>query len=559
MAPMESGSANTFHGRGVVLGLDGATFDLLDPLMASGVMPHLKGICGSGRRAILKSTKPPITACAWPTMYTGSEPGRHSIFDFRRPLRDPDLKRRFVNSSSIRLPKIWEVLAEEGQASILLNLPLTFPPFEMNGRLISGMPLPSGARDITYPKGLLDEIEKECGGYIADIDFLRGDIPDISNEEALRQLLGQLHKALEFRLRAAQYLIAHGEWRMFFACFILPDRVQHLYYQILDEKCLQGKKLDKHEENLREKLIALYGELDDAIGSIVKSLNPEDCLLLLSDHGFGPLKRMFHLNLWLQEKGYLKFNGSKGKGSSGVKRFIPESVKRPLRALLRKKPDMAGYNPLALIDWGATRAYCGSSSEQGVYLNVKGREPYGVVEQGLEYTQLRDRLMKELEGAKDPATGERIFEVVCPREEIQSGRFIENAPDIYIQPTRYEWVMAEEHVGEMSMPWHHTWGGFHREEGIFVAAGPMISRGGEFSQIEMTQVMPFILASLGMPIPDWVDANPPDGLLGEEFARAHPIVRKGYPELLGKYEGDLPIESGDTGGDDLLKGLGYIN
>jgi predicted AlkP superfamily phosphohydrolase/phosphomutase len=333
--------------------------------------------------------------------------------------------------------------------------------------------------------------------------------------------------------------------------------VQHLYYQLLDEKCLQGKKLDKHEGRLREKLIALYGELDNAIGSIVKSLCSNDCLILLSDHGFGPLKRIFHLNLWLQGKGYLKFDG--GKGSSSIKRFIPESVKRPLRALLRKKPDMAGYNPLALIDWTATRAYSGSSSEQGVYLNVKGREPYGIVEQGLEYIKLRDELMRELEGAIDPATGERIFELVCPREEIQSGRFIENAADIYIQPTRYEWVMAEEHIGELSMPWHHPWGGFHREEGMFIAAGPMISPAGGLPRIDMTQVMPIILASLGMPIPDWVDSNPPDGLFAEEFASAHSIERKGYPELLGKYEGDMQTESGDTGGDDLLRGLGYIN
>ena len=556
---MESGGGNTHHSRAVVIGLDGATFELLDPLMSGGAMPHLKGICGRGRRAILRSTKPPITACAWPTMYTGSEPGRHSIFDFRRPLREPDLKRRYVNSSSIRLPKIWELLAEEGKGSILLNLPLTYPPFEMSGRLISGMPLPSGAREIGYPKGLLDEIEKECGGYIADIDFLRGDIPDISNAEALQQLMGELHKALEYRLRAAQYLMSQGEWRMFFACFILPDRVQHLYYQLLDEKSLQGKKLDKNEGKVREKLIALYGKLDEALGALVNTLETNDCLIILSDHGFGPLKRIFHLNLWLQEKGYLKFDGGKGKGSSGVKRFIPESVKRPLRAILGRKPDMVGYNPLAFIDWAATRAYCGSSSEQGVYLNVKGREPYGIVEQGLEYTEIRDRLMKELEGAKDPATGERIFEVVCPREEIQSGRFIENAADIYIQPTRYEWVMAEEHVGEMSMPWLHRWGGFHREEGIFIAAGPMIRGGGELPSFEMTQVMPTILASLGVPVPEWVDANPPGGLFAEEFAAAHPIRRKGYPELLGKYEGDITGESGDTGGEDLLKGLGYIN
>ena len=165
---------------------------------------------------------------------------------------------------------------------------------------------------------------------------------------------------------------------------------------------------------------------------------------------------------------------------------------------------MAGYNPLAMIDWGATRAYSGSSTEQGVYINVKGREPFGIVEQGMEYIQLRDGLMKELEEVTDPVTGEKVFEIVAPREEIHSGRFIENAADIFIQPTRHEWVMAEEHVDELSIDWHHPWGGFHREDGIFIATGQPVNPATELPPMEMTQVMSMMLAMLGMPIPDWV-------------------------------------------------------
>lgn len=545
-------------GRVAIIGLDGGTFDLLDQFMANGVMPRLKDICAKGRRAILKSTKPPITACAWPSMYSGCEPGQHSIFDFRRPLRNPDLKRRFINSSSIRLPKVWEIVAEEGGNSILLNLPLTYPPFEMRGKLISGMPIPAGAREITYPQGLLDELERECGGYIADIDFLRGRIPDISDDRAVGELLGQIRKALELRLHAALHLMASDTWRLFFSCFILPDRIQHLYYSLLDEKCLEGEKLSKSEEKLRERLINLYRELDTAIGKLADALNDDDQLVLVSDHGFGPLKRIFHLNTWLKEKGYLKLKAGGIRPSIG--RFLPQIVKKPLKKLLgRKDTDPADYNPLAMIDWDATRAYCGSSTEQGIYLNVKDREPFGIVEQGMDYIKLRDELIRGLSDAVDPVTGEKVFEVVLSREDIQTGRYIEDAPDIYIQPKGHETVMAEEFVDKLSIPWHHPRGGFHREEGIFIAYGSIIDTGDELPPMEMTQIMPMILTMLGMPVPEWVSTEPPAGLFTSEFDERNPVRRKEYTELLARYEKENVEDIDDAGGEDLLKGLGYIN
>ncbi len=555
---MNNSSENSTGGRVAIIGLDGGTFNLLDPFMADGVMPRMKAIRENGRSAVLKSTRPPITGCAWPSMYTGGEPGQHSIFDFRRPLRNTDLKRRFINSSSIRLPKVWEVVAKEGWESILLNLPLTYPPFDIKGRLISGMPLPALAREITHPAGLLEKIERECGGYIADIDFLRGDIPDITDEGAISELLGQMKQALEYRLRAALYLMSENNWRLFFSCFILPDRIQHLYYSLLDPKCIEGKNLTGPEEKLREKLIALYADMDTAIGKIADNLSSNDTIVFVSDHGFGPLKRIFHLNTWLKQNGYLKVkSGSDTRHPIG--RFIPSSIKVPLKKLLgRKDTTPADYNPLTMIDWDATRAYCGSSTEQGVYINVKGREPFGIIEQGMEYISIRDELLHKLSEAVDPATGEKVFEIVLPREEIQAGRYLDDAPDIFMVPTRYETVMAEELVEPLSIPWHHPHGGFHREEGIFIANGTIIGKGNDLEPIEMTQMMPTILTMLGLPVPEWVSGEVPDGLFTQDFKDAHPVIRKDYPELLAKYEGDAK-DIDDAGGEDLLKGLGYIN
>ena len=121
------------------------------------------------------------------------------------------------------MPKIWEILAEEGQESILLNLPLTYPAFEMKGRMIAGMPLPADAPDICYPDSLIDEVKRECGGYIPDIDFLRGEIPDVTDSDAVDQLLGEISEALKYRLLASQYLMSKGDWRMFFSAVAISS------------------------------------------------------------------------------------------------------------------------------------------------------------------------------------------------------------------------------------------------------------------------------------------------------------------------------------------------
>ena len=115
----------------VIIGLDGATWDVLTPLMARGEMPTLRRLAEEGASGTLKSTTPPMTPTACVTLYTGVNPGKHGIIGFENLPKDGQTE--LVNSTSWRYKTIWQILSENGRRSILVGLPLTYPPQEING------------------------------------------------------------------------------------------------------------------------------------------------------------------------------------------------------------------------------------------------------------------------------------------------------------------------------------------------------------------------------------------------------------------------------------------
>lgn len=134
-------------GRVLVIGIDGATFDLIGPWAAGGQLPYLAQLMVEGVHGPLESTLPPVTSPAWPSFATGKNPGKHSVFDFIRPLGGQfDL----VNATSIKARTLWQILSDAGRRVGVVNVPVTYPPAPLNGFIVSGLPSPKTA-EITYP------------------------------------------------------------------------------------------------------------------------------------------------------------------------------------------------------------------------------------------------------------------------------------------------------------------------------------------------------------------------------------------------------------------------
>ena len=150
--------------RVLIIGLDGATFDVLGPMIERGRMPNLAAIIREGASGVLNSTQPPITPAAWTTFMTGKGPGRHGIVDFER--YDVRTNRLTFNSTmEIREKTFWDILSEKGFRVGSINLPMTYPPKRVNGFMISGFDAPSMEAEFTYPRDLKDEILRRFPDY----------------------------------------------------------------------------------------------------------------------------------------------------------------------------------------------------------------------------------------------------------------------------------------------------------------------------------------------------------------------------------------------------------
>ena len=115
------------NNRCIVIGLDGATFELINPLVKAGKLPTIKKMIEEGVHGVLKSTVPPLTGPAWVSFATGKNPGKHGCYDFELP-RDSLDKIEMISSEDIKGETFYEVLDKQGKRCILVNLPCSYPP-----------------------------------------------------------------------------------------------------------------------------------------------------------------------------------------------------------------------------------------------------------------------------------------------------------------------------------------------------------------------------------------------------------------------------------------------
>ena len=158
----------------LVIGLDGGMLTLIESLVDNGVMPHMGNLLRGGVSGILESVFPAITAPAWASFMTGTNPGKHGIFNFFKNLRDLN-NRQIISYDSIKAPTLMSAANKSGKKVVSLNMPVTYPPPPIDGSVISGMFTPSLAAQFTHPPGLYDELKDKLGEYVIAVPFQRYD------------------------------------------------------------------------------------------------------------------------------------------------------------------------------------------------------------------------------------------------------------------------------------------------------------------------------------------------------------------------------------------------
>jgi len=246
-----------------IISLDGATWDVLRPLMAQGYLPNLQAVMQSGVSAKLESVIPPVTASAWTSFMTGKNPSKHGIFDFTSfDLRD---YRWGINTAQqVQSKTIWQILSEQGKRVVVVNLPYTYPPYEINGVMVSGWDAPSGQTNFTYPQSVRNDILEMFPDYSSNLWV--SEFRPQQSEEHFRQFTAKLIRGFEQGAGLASHLMDAQAWDVFMVHFQQTDWIQHKLWEYIEEGCKNPEDKSPKVEAVRN----CYKRFDELVGTLLK-------------------------------------------------------------------------------------------------------------------------------------------------------------------------------------------------------------------------------------------------------------------------------------------------
>lgn len=467
--------------RVLVVGWDGADWDILDPLLAAGELPALLELVGRGQRGVSRSSLPSHSWAAWPTFLTGRDPAGHGVFDVLE--YRPGASRRLPVSSRSILAPTWPArLSEAGKTTLLVNVPLTYPPPEIRGVAIAGGVVPPGAT-YSHPPDIGPRLGWPVNG---------GSWTTFRHRPL--ELVADVEELTRRRAAAVRTLLDEQPWDAACIVFVSPDRIQHclLEYVHPGHPAHERAAASPVAERVRD----VYRLLDRELGSLVERTDEADLVVLMSDHGHQPCTRAVSMNKVLERLGFLRF----GRGSALVNLLSWGRV----RSVARVVYDRLGLHgrvavPTPPVDWARTSAYTSVvSTGEGVSLNLVGREPHGTVARA-DYERVRDEVAAALLEFADPETGKHPIGGVLRKEEVLSGPYLDRAPDLLLQPAPlYSLTHARRLVEEAD------WlSGDHRPEGVYALAGPGVPP-GEGPEISLADFAGRIATAVGLePDPEW--------------------------------------------------------
>lgn len=545
----------------ILIALDGATFDVIRPLMAAGRLPAFARLAAQGASGDLQSTYPVITPPAFASMLTGCNPGKHGVYDFFSRLPN-SYDFAPSNSATIRVESLHQVAARHGLAAGSMNMPMTYPPAQIeNGFVVAGLETPPGAA-YTYPRSLQQELESNCG-YRIELDrWYR-----LGEERAEMDAI--LHLA-DVHRRAALHLLKTRDMDFFAFALRAPDHAQHYFWRFYDPQHPGWNAADAAK--FGDFIPQAYEACDRAIGDVLDAAGPDATVIVTSDHGFGSETKMVHLNNWLEQRGYLRFRGGAlgrvkkaafrlGLTADNVINLLSRLHMERLFTGVSRTTKAGIFSRLFLsyddIDWSATQAFARGQIGQ-IILNVRGREPKGIVGDGDEYQAVRARIIADLMGLRDPETGELIVERCHVREDLYEGAMTDSAPDIVIDWKDMKYWAFDVISGGRSIigPNLATRSGGHRMNGIFLARGPQVGASIALEGAQIVDVAPTVLQLLDLPIADHVDGRVLTEMFRERPAEA---ARETAPAVAANAYDDDPYSAEDEEAvKERLRQLGYI-
>jgi predicted AlkP superfamily phosphohydrolase/phosphomutase len=529
--------------RVMVIGFDGATLDLIRPWAEKGNLPHFTRLMKEGAWGPLQSTMPPVTPAAWSSLATGTNPGKHGLYDFY--IRRPDsYKTKVVNAKDRHGATLWELLSESGHKVTVFNIPASYPPDPVNGTMVSGFLTPTHAEDAAYPVEALSELKQAVPGF----SFYP---PAIFSEGEEVHFVDAVMDWDRTALQATEFLMNHDRWDFLFTVFTGVDILSHWMWRHM---CTQGASVPSSDQEVRQKLADsiqnIYRQADELLGHLLQAVDEDTFVMIVSDHGFGRLDYYMHLNTWLAQRGYLKFKRNPfvllkhlafrlGLTPLQIMEFlrrlklggVVQQTAREHRSLLNTLINKI-FLSLEDIDWSRTKAYTAGYGGP-IFVNLKGRQPQGIIDPGEAYEDLLTQISAELRSLRHPETNELfVGKIYRPARDLYWGPYTHLAADLMFEPR--DW--ANQGFGLHDFASNQWLGptpdrtGTHRMNGVIFLHGPGIRAGSFIEDAAIIDVAPTILALMGVPIPSNMDGKVLEGALSEEFSSQLKITYRDIDE-----------------------------
>lgn len=460
----------------IVVGIDGASFELIDQWISQGRLPNIAKIKQHGVWANMRSVLPPVTSPNWKCYSTGKNPGKLGIFWWE----NIDWKNGEVyypSSRTVEPKEIWDYMNEAGIRAGVLGMPTTYPPKSVKDFLIAGGEVPDSG--FTYPKEIETEL-KQQGWRNHPQAFLELDRHQASQE---------IHKIIDMTFQVAKALAT--KYKVDFLQ-VTAFHINSLHHFLWDssETRTAWEIIDKH------------------IGELLE----EGCdLMVTSDHGSNKIRRVFNINAWLKQQGYLRLRLNSGdllyrlgitrerllailsrlKLVETVRKLVPERLYLEIPNLTGEVRKQAKSNK---INWHKSKAF--ASGQGPIYLNPKNRNEDG----------LKDEIRQKLETLIDPITGDKIIEKVYSKDEIYSGKYLAEAPDLIVDQAKGTHIPGG--IGQKSIfESPQRWQGENKKSGLFMAYGPDIEPAGGIDNVSILDLAPTILHLLGIRVPKDMDGR----------------------------------------------------
>lgn len=478
----------------LIIGADGADWRYLNYGIKKGVLPNIKKMVDKGCSGNLKSLIPPVTFPVWMCFAEGKNPGKIGRFGFTEKIKGTYKTETKMTDVFNKINPFWEKLNKKGLSVGIVNIPYSYPPSKTNSFMLcidEFDNVPKGTS--CYPK----EIEKEIISNLGELNYEAN--YSYFNEPLVKQMEHSVN-FLKNRTKLNRFLIEkYGSKLSLFLTLYYPDRLQHFsidpelhmeYYSVFDKKV--------------KELVSLY--------------NP-DLTLIISDHGSGPVKKEFYVNEFLIKKGFLKLKRKRkflsriGFNLENIQKFfaflkldnflIKLFPKYIVEGFIKKKIPLKKVGITdAEIDWSKTKA-CSFNDNGFIFINLKGREPEGSVEKK-DYAKVAEEIISELKKLKDPETNKPLKLEIYKREEIYSGKYLEESPDIIYSIEDWDYVPKTGLPGEIFKSPRDP--GNHKINGVFIASGKNV-KPGKIENATLIDIAPTVLHFFGIKKPKDFDGK----------------------------------------------------